>query len=149
MRKIIIALHILTSMICCEKEKTQAEKDEEIIKNYLSENNIEAKAYDHGLYYIITEEGSGGHPDLSSTVEVRYKGYLTDNRVFDETSGDNSIEFPLSDLISGWQVGIPLLRRGGKGTFFIPSALGYGPYQAGSIPLNSVLIFEIELVDFY
>ena len=38
--------------------------------------------------------------------------------------------------------------KGGKGTFFIPSALGYGPNAIGNIPENSVLIFEIELIDF-
>ncbi|MEI6409778.1 MAG: FKBP-type peptidyl-prolyl cis-trans isomerase [Bacteroidota bacterium] len=56
--------------------------------------------------------------------------------------------FPLSSLIKGWQEGIPLLKKGGKGTFFIPSALGYGSQDQGAIPANSVLIFEITLVDY-
>jgi FKBP-type peptidyl-prolyl cis-trans isomerase FkpA len=41
-----------------------------------------------------------------------------------------------------------LLKKGGKGTFLLPSALGYGPGGSGSIPPNTVLIFDIELVDF-
>ncbi|RLD57409.1 MAG: peptidylprolyl isomerase, partial [Bacteroidetes bacterium] len=43
----------------------------------------------------------------------------------------------------------PLLKKGGIGTFFVPSALGYGPNGPGSIPDNAVLIFEIELIDIY
>jgi FKBP-type peptidyl-prolyl cis-trans isomerase len=79
---------------------------------------------------------------------VKYKGYLTNNQVFDETVGNNSIEFSLSGLIPGWQIGIPLLQRGGKGVFYLPSALGYGSRYAGTIPPNSVLIFDIELLNF-
>ncbi len=81
-------------------------------------------------------------------MKVKYKGYLTDGTVFDQTTGSLSATFSLSGLIEGWQEGIPLLKKGGKGTFFLPSALGYGPSGAGSIPPNTVLIFEIELLDF-
>lgn len=140
---------VLFAISGCEKEKSQAEIDDDIITNLLSELNVEAEKHSSGLYYIISENGSGGHPDLSSTVEVKYKGYLTNNEVFDETTGNETIEFPLDKLIKGWQLGIPLLQKGGKGIFFIPSALGYGSYRAGDIPPNSVLIFDIELIDFY
>ncbi len=143
----IVAL-IIFAFAGCEKEKSQAEKDDEIITNYLAENNLEAEKHSSGLYYRITEEGSGGHPDISSTVEVKYKGYLTNDQVFDETTGGKTIKFPLSDLIYGWQIGIPLLQKGGKGKFFVPSAMGYGSRAIGTIPANSVLIFDIELVGF-
>jgi FKBP-type peptidyl-prolyl cis-trans isomerase len=101
-----------------------------------------------GLYYIITQEGTGDHPTLQSTVKVRYKGYRLNGDVFDQTSGTSTATFPLTQLILGWQEGIPLLKKGGKGTFFCPSDLAYGSQQVGDIPPNSVLIFEIELVDF-
>ena len=96
------------------------------------------------MHYIITEPGSGGSPNLQSNVKVKYKGYLLDGNVFDERTET----FLLANLIQGWQEGIPLLQKGGKGTFFLPSALGYGPNDVGPIPANSVLIFEIELLDF-
>ena len=113
----IIVLFLL-AMAGCEKEKSQAEKDDEIINNYLTDNNLEAEYHSSGLYYNISDEGYGGHPDLSSTVEVKYKGYLTNNQVFDEATGDNTFEIELSKLISGWQIGIPLLQKSGKGTFY-------------------------------
>ena len=75
-------------------------------------------------------------------------GSQLDGVVFDQTTGSATAKFRLGDLIQGWQIAIPLLQKGGKGTFFCPSDLGYGPQAVGNIPSNSVLIFEIELVDF-
>ena len=143
---IVLFMIVITS---CEKIQTQAEKDDEIINNYLNEHDLEAEYHESGLYYHIIDEGTGGHPDISSTVEVKYKGYLTNDQVFDQTTGEETVEFLLGDLINGWQIGIPLLQKGGKGILYLPSALGYGSRSAGIIPSNSVLIFEIELVDFY
>ncbi len=134
-------------LFACDKEGSQAEKDDQIIVDYLSENNIEATKHSSGLYYTFTDEGSGDHPNINSEVEVRYTGYFTDGRVFDQTAGTSTATFGLTGLIEGWKIGIPLLKVGGEGIFFIPSALGYGSQGYASIPGNTVLIFEIELVD--
>ncbi len=144
-----LAFLIVTVVLfsACDKE-SQEDIDDEIIQQYLSDNSIDATKDDSGIYYIITEEGTGDHPDINSEVTVRYKGYLTDGTVFDETTGNSTATFPLSGLIRGWQIGIPKLKQGGKGTFFIPSDLGYGDQATGNIPANSVLIFDIELVSF-
>ena len=49
-------------------------------------------------------------------------------------------------MIQGWDIGIPLFKEGGKGTLLIPSPMGYGPRDMGTIPANAVLEFDIELV---
>lgn len=148
MKYLSITLLFLFVLAACEKEPTQAEKDDDIIKKYLADNGIEAEYHESGLYYQIIEPGTDGHPDFLSTVTVKYKGYLTDNEVFNDT-GNNSKEFKLIELIAGWQIGIPLLQKGGSGIFYTPSGLAYGSQGKGSIPPNTVLIFEIELVDFW
>jgi FKBP-type peptidyl-prolyl cis-trans isomerase FkpA len=127
----------------------QLQSDIEKIQNYLADRNLTAESTASGLHYIITEPGTGNHPGSTSTVTVNYVGKLLKNeKVFDETTGTPRT-FPLQNLIAGWQEGIPLLKKGGKGTFFVPSALGYGPFgSGGDIPANAPLIFEIELVDF-
>ena len=71
-----------------------------------------------------------------------------DGVVFDQTEGNDVLETELTSLITGWRVAIPLLSKGGAGTFILPSSLGYGPAGRASIPPNSILIFEIELLDF-
>ncbi len=145
-------LLVLAALASCGDKTLSPEEqfveDIRIIKQYLSDNNLTADSTTKGLHYIITNTGGGGNPNQQSSVKVKYKGYLTNGTVFDETTGDETITFPLTDLIEGWQIGIPLLQKGGKGTFLLPSAIGYGPYATGTIPSNSVLIFEIELIDF-
>jgi len=152
MRLLSLFLAVLSlSTLSCLKDvspEEQLEIDIQKIKDYLAANNLTATETASGLHYIITQEGTGSNPTLQSNVTVRYKGYLLDGMVFDETSGSATATFPLSNLIAAWQEGIPLLKKGGKGTFFSPSALAYGPNGVSGIPGNSVLIFEIELVNF-
>ena len=107
--------------------------DEEIILQYISDNNLNAEPTGSGLYYVVNNTGNGDVPDINSIVTVAYKGTLTDGAIFDQ-SGTSGATFPLSNVIQGWQEGIP-------------SALGYGNQAVGSIPANSVLIFEVTLLN--
>ena len=149
-----------------EKEKLQAElqaKDYEksmklkgaqlaldtlAIDAYLVSNKINALKTKEGVRYMITKAGSGDSPVLSSTVKVNYKGsLLADGSVFDQSQ--SPIEFPLTNLIQGWQVGFQKLQKGCRATLYIPSSLGYGPNGSPpQIPANANLVFEIELIDF-
>ncbi|MFN0216723.1 MAG: FKBP-type peptidyl-prolyl cis-trans isomerase [Saprospiraceae bacterium] len=150
MRFLLFTLFSLV-LFSCEKGLTvqqQLQADIGKIEDYLSKNNLVAQSTASGLHYIISVPGSGGHPSLSSKVKVNYVGkILNTGDIFDQTTGTPR-EFKLNEVIQGWQEGIPLLKRGGKGIFLIPSALGYGPYGSGSIPGNTPLIFDVELIDF-
>lgn len=146
MRFLFLALFSTVILLSCKKDEDQAAKDDKIIQEYLTKNSLTATKTASGLYYIINTEGTGSSPILSSDIKVYYKGYLTDGTVFDETTGDYRI-FTLNELITGWQEGLQLIKEGGKITLFVPSKLGYGSNSAGKIPANSVLIFEIELLD--
>jgi FKBP-type peptidyl-prolyl cis-trans isomerase FkpA len=126
---------------------SQAEEDEETIQGYLSDKKLTAIKHASGLHYIINAPGSGDNPNLSNKVRVHYKGFLTDGRQFDGTTKD-PVEFDLAGLITGWQIGIPLIKRGGDIKLILPSYLAYGTKSAGIIPPNSVLIFDIQLIDF-
>lgn len=132
----------------CNKKSSQAKADDLTIQNYLTSKTLMATKDVSGLYYITTLTGTCVSPTSASTVEVKYKGYLVNGTVFDQTATDKTAIFPLSGLIKGWEIGIPLMKKGGKATFLIPSGLGYGSSAIGTvIPANSVLIFEIELID--
>lgn len=123
--------------------------DSTLISDYLLENDSTATFDDeYNLFYNIIEEGDESHPDINSAVYVNYKGTLLDGTVFDQTT-DKPVLFNLSTLINGWKIGIPLIGTGGKITLYLPSYYGYGETEKDDIPANSVLIFEIELVDFY
>ncbi len=100
------------------------------------------------IVYTMMKEGTGRQISVDDTVTVFYKGYLlSDNSVFDQTK-DKPATFPLKRLIMGWQIGVPLCKIGGKIKIIIPSNLAYSiRTRAAKIPPNSILVFEIEVVD--
>ena len=143
----LLLISIITINSCKKEEENneQAEIDKALIEQYITDNQLSAKSTSSGLYYVITTAGGNEHPTIYSTVTVAYKGYLLNGEVFDENLVFTS---PLSSLIPGWKEGIPLIGNGGKIKLLVPSALGYGSSEAGSIPANSVLVFDITLYDF-
>ncbi len=116
------------------------------IKAYAAKKGWKLDSLASGLYYVIDTPGTGANPTASSTVVVSYKGYFTDETVFD----GSTITIALNNVIKGWQQGIPLFKKGGKGKLLIPSKLGYGSSGSGSgkIGPGKVLIFDIDLIDF-
>jgi FKBP-type peptidyl-prolyl cis-trans isomerase FkpA len=125
----------------------QLTKDIELIQQYLADNGLTAQSTTSGLHYIIEEPGTGGSPTITDEVTVFYKGYFLNGDVFDQTQSQ-PISFPLANVISGWQEGIPLFQKGGKGVLLLPSSLGYGKFPPSGIPKNAVLAFDVELVNF-
>ncbi|OWY25941.1 FKBP-type peptidyl-prolyl cis-trans isomerase [Sphingobacteriales bacterium UPWRP_1] len=127
----------------------QARVDAELIKKFVADNKLNAKSTESGIYYVVEKEGKGKNPTLESTVKVHYAGFLLNGTKFDSSyDRGEPTEFPLRGVVRGWQEGIPLFKPGGKGKIIIPSGLAYGPRQIGEvIPANSVLVFDIELLE--
>jgi len=146
-RNIFILCCLILALYSCEKQ-SQAEIEDAEINNYLNNNNLMATKASSGIYYIIEEEGTGPFPSQYAYVSVYYKGSLLNGEVFDSTKGDTPFSFYFQEVIEGWQYSVPLLRKGGKGIFFIPSRYGYGTTGSNGIPGNSVLRFDIEMVSF-
>ena len=118
----------------------------ETLEEYIKRAGITDAVKDsRGFYYKIINEGQGNNPTPTSRVTVFYKGTLTNGMIFDQTS-NSPISFGLNQVILGWQYGVPLIKPGGKIILYLPPSLGYGSQSAGSIPPNSVLIFEVQLV---
>ncbi|MBK6521681.1 MAG: FKBP-type peptidyl-prolyl cis-trans isomerase [Sphingobacteriaceae bacterium] len=143
---LLIALVVSFSSCSKRKAKKQAKEDEEIIQKYISDNKLNATATGSGLYYVMSTQGTGVNPSISSNVTVVYSGYFTDGSTFDQSTSAG-ISFDLSSVIKGWQEGIPYFKKGGKGMLIIPSALAYGPSGTSGVPPNSVLVFNIHLLD--
>lgn len=132
---------------CGEKKaKEQATIDDEILKQYIIEKDLNAVQTGTGLYYVIETVGTGSGCNSNSDVKVSYKGYFTDGEVFDESDAAG-ISFNLNGVIKGWTEGIPYFKEGGNGKLLIPSALGYGKSGTSGIPKNSVLIFDVKLIE--
>lgn len=120
-------------------------KETAIILNAVETKTIDTTGSANGVYYKILKEGEGPKVTINDTVVVNYKGQLLNGFVFDSTK-DKPATFPLKRLIKGWQAGMPFCRQGGKIRLIIPSSLGYSIRNLGSIPPNSILIFDVEVV---
>ncbi|QQY83821.1 FKBP-type peptidyl-prolyl cis-trans isomerase [Tamlana sp. s12] len=120
-------------------------ENEQEIKDYLEENNIEnaTRAYS-GLYYTIHNQGMGDKAEDNDIVTVTYTGYFIDGEEFDKSASE--VTFDLANLIKGFSEGISMLNEGGNATLYIPAHLAYGNLGQGSIPPGAVLIFDVELV---
>lgn len=101
-----------------------------------------------GIQYEVIKEGTGNQPKLTDTVTAHYKGSLLDGKEFDSSFKRNQpFSAPLTALIKGWQIAIPLMKEGSHWRLWIPSDLAYGDRGAGGdIPGGATLIFEVELL---
>ncbi|WGW00034.1 FKBP-type peptidyl-prolyl cis-trans isomerase [Vibrio sp. YMD68] len=100
-----------------------------------------------GLMYQVLTEAQGEQPKETDTVQVHYKGTLIDGTQFDSSydRGEPAV-FPLNRVIPGWTEGVQLMPVGSKFKFVIPPQLAYGPQDTPTIPANSTLVFEVELL---
>lgn len=121
----------------------------ETASNFLEENAKKpgVAVMPSGLQYKTLREGDGEHPVPGSEVTVHYEGKLVDGTVFD-SSYERKVpaSFPLTNVIRGWQEGIPLMAEGAKYEFYIPYYLAYGERGTQGIPPYSTLIFKVELM---
>ena len=148
-RKLFAFVFLLLVIASCDTDTTDyGPIDKKIIEDYLAANSLTAQSTSSGLYYIIDKPGGANHPNINSVVVAKYKGYLADGTVFDQTT-TSPATFALNAVIKGWQEGLQLIGVNGKIKLLIPSALGYGSTAKSDIPANSVLIFDVELVEFY
>ncbi|MFL5346417.1 MAG: FKBP-type peptidyl-prolyl cis-trans isomerase [Hyalangium sp.] len=104
-----------------------------------------------GLYVQDVQVGTGDTSTLGRKVTVNYTGWLPDGTKFDSSKNAGRTPFSFTpgqgSVIDGWEEGIPGMKVGGVRRLVIPSSLGYGAQGAGaSIPPNSVLIFDVELL---
>jgi FKBP-type peptidyl-prolyl cis-trans isomerase FkpA len=124
----------------------QFKRDTTAIRAYAIANKIPiVKDPKFNIFYQIIEPGSGAEVNLLSNISVKYTGRLLDGTVFDSSATPTT--FPLSGMISGWQAGIPLIKKGGKIRLLLPSFYGYGNQPRQRIPANSPLDFDVELID--
>ncbi len=127
---LLIILPLLIVLGSCGKkcnDEKQVNIDDSIILKFLSDKGITAQKHASGVYYQILNPGSGSIVYSANTTQP--------------------VSFKLGGVITGWQVGIPLIQKGGKIRLFIPSGFAYGCEGQGPIPANAVLDFDIELID--
>jgi FKBP-type peptidyl-prolyl cis-trans isomerase FklB len=119
-------------------------------KKFLDENGKRAGVTTtaSGLQYEIMKAGTGAKPTSNDKVTVHYHGTLLNGKVFDSSvQRGETIEFPVTGVISGWVEALQLMPMGSKWKLFIPYNLAYGERGAGGdIGPYETLVFEVELI---
>lgn len=131
-----------------EAYRKQLGEDTLTIKKYLADNNItNAKSTKSGLFYTVQTPGVGVTPKQSEFAHVYYTLKNLKGETLDE-SVTKTAKFMLEPqrLIYGFLEGVLLMKVGGKSKLYIPSGLAYGAGGSQNIPPNTILIFEVELM---
>ena len=144
---------VMSSLQKSIREKAKKEGEENLKKadQFLDNNikdNSDIKETPTGLQYRVINEAQGEKPVQTDRVKVHYVGRLIDGSQFDSSiERGEPTEFGLNQVIKGWTEGLQLMSIGSKYEFFIHPNIAYGSRPRPKIPANSVLIFEIELLD--
>ena len=159
----MVTYHIKMVSVKTEAEfvKEEADKvakqnaiDDKALEAYFKEKGIKATKTASGLYYTVDREGTGEKIKAGQLVGVNYTGKFLDGKVFDSNTDTAfhhvqtfSLPVGVGRVIKGWDEGLQLLKPGSKATFYIPSSLAYGSNERPGLPANSILVFDVELID--
>mgnify|MGYP001548825634 FL=1 len=136
--------------------KQQKMHEEELVKNRAegeaflatNKNNPGVITLPDGLQYMVITNGSGPIPAANDTVTVNYRGMLLDGTEFDSSyKRGQPAQFPVNGVIHGWTEALEKMPVGSKWKLFIPADLAYGERGNRGIPPDSVLIFDVDLLD--
>jgi len=147
--KIKYAVHVVK----IENPKNIEGAQSKAIAEYAAKKNVKLEKTESGLYYVVTQPGTGAKATPGDTVSVHYVGTtLAEGKEFDNSRQRNQpFNFPVGQgmVIPGWDEGLQLFPVGTKATLVIPSKLAYGEQGAPGSPIgpNAALVFEVELLD--
>ncbi len=150
---IVASSLILTSCLGESEYEKQVKIDDQIISEYLEENDIQAQKHSSGLYYLaVTQNSSGTTLKKNDVVSFYYSISRLDGTVIEsiDKNEDEPAKFKLLSytiIPEGLDQAIDLMRVGEKFRFFIPSYLAYGSYSSGDFSTNSNFIIDIEVTD--
>jgi FKBP-type peptidyl-prolyl cis-trans isomerase FklB len=132
-----------------QRNKEEGERNKTLGDQFLAENAKKPGVHTlpSGLQYKVINDGTGASPKATDTVVVHYRGTLIDGTEFDSSyKRGEPATFPVNGVIRGWTEALQLMKPGSKWQLFIPADLAYGPRGRPSIPPNSTLLFDVELI---
>ena len=141
------------SFIACQKEVEQHNADIQTIKDYVEANSLTNVIEDpeaHFFYSMLWESTDtiSAKQNAGLEVEVIFKAYLLDGTVLHDSNGQAEL-VDFDECIYGWQLAVPHMDINDRMLLILPSRLAYGEDGNANVPPNSIIAFEIELLDVY
>ncbi|MGY4396621.1 FKBP-type peptidyl-prolyl cis-trans isomerase FkpA [Sphingomonas sp. UYAg733] len=148
-RRVLVYLWIGIALLMCGAVALAQMAPGDPVTTYLAKNKA-AKGVvqtESGLQYKIIEPGTGDvRPTDADVALVNYEGKLTNGTTFDKSQQPTPM--PVSSVVPGFSEALKLMPKGSKYRVWIKPSLGYGDKVTGPIPANSILAFDIEMLDF-
>ena len=144
---LVISLIVLTGCVQDSPNVKQIANMKFFIENQAQEG---INVIEKGLHYAVLNSGdiNSKSPELSDTITAHFHGTLTDGTVFwSSVESNEPLTIELSGLIEGCQKVISLMKINGKWRVYIDPSMAYGDEGRPGIPSNSILVFDIELLD--
>ena len=140
-------LFLLIVFSCSTYTEEELEGFDNQIKSYVKDKKITFSKTEEGVYYNIKQQGIGRKIIYGDSVLISYKGVLLDGTLVDEQK--KPIWFAVKDLIAGWKYTLTLINKNSVIELIIPPQLGYGDHKLQKIPKNSILFYEVKVVDIH
>tara|TARA_B100000073_G_scaffold139913_1_gene115141 strand:+ start:338 stop:790 length:453 start_codon:yes stop_codon:yes gene_type:complete len=148
MRTFVIIFSFLI-LVSCSQDSPNIQQIENLQFFIDNKKNDQVVEIEPGLQYLVIDSGDPDSetPELTQTISAHFHGTLTNGEVFWSSLDSEPLEIELSKLIVGCQKTISLMRAGDKWMVYIDPTMAYGEEGRPGIPSNSILIFEIELLE--
>ena len=148
MRAFVIIFSFLI-LVSCSQDSPNIQQIENLQFFIDNKKNDQVVEIEPGLQYLVIDSGDPNSetPELTQTISAHFHGTLTNGEVFWSSLDSEPLEIELSKLIVGCQKTISLMRAGDKWMVYIDPTMAYGEEGRPGIPSNSILIFEIELLE--
>ena len=145
MRTLLCLLLILILGACSTYSDEDLKGFDKTIRKWIRQQNIQYKRTDSGLYYYFENKGQGQKIKYTDSVTVQFKGTLLDSTIFEIEKAP--VTFAVNEVIIAWKEVLLMSERNAKIKIIVPPQLGYGNHKLDKIPQNSILFYEIEIID--
>jgi len=145
MRTLLCLLLILILGACSTYSDEDLKGFDKTIREWIRQQNIQYKSTDSGLYYYFVNKGQGQKIKYTDSVTVQFKGTLLDSTIFEIEKVP--VTFAVNEVIIAWKEVLLMSERNAKIKIIVPPQLGYGNHKLDKIPQNSILLYEIEIID--
>jgi len=145
MRTLLCLLLILILGACSTYSDEDLKGFDKTIREWIRQQNIQYKSTDSGLYYYFENKGQGQKIKYTDSVTVQFKGTLLDSTIFEIEKAP--VTFAVNEVIIAWKEVLLMSERKAKIKIIVPPQLGYGNHKLDKIPQNSILLYEIEIID--
>lgn len=146
--KIVLFLAVVLLSSCKSYNDEDLSNFDQQIQKYIKDNNLQYEKSESGMYYSIINQGDGEEAiRITDEVTFSYKGSFLSGEVFQVIKDQDAITFQVRDLIVGWQDALSLITNQGEIHVIIPPHLGYGTKKTGLIEPNSILVYELKVLE--